>query len=173
MKNITLLMIFVFLASCHPTKDFPAYRDNITNIEMGCPTDGICEIEVKENKAMDIMTDASGSFFYKLHDDNSKAVIVFSYTKSTPKEIQDGTYKEEVVMEIDKSQKATEIVDFSSGIPKILFGRFCYCKGYTGYYKIDSGKLKIALNGNKKDFYFNFKINEVPQVLENIHFTLK
>jgi hypothetical protein len=51
----------------------------------------------------------------------------------------------------------------------MLFGRFCYCKGQAGNFKVKNGNLKIT----KDKIDLDFEIKEVPQIIKNISIRLK
>ena len=55
----------------------------------------------------------------------------------------------------------------------MLFGRFCYCKGSTGNYKVIDGNLNLKQKDNEVEFELVFKNNQVPQLLTTISEVVK
>jgi len=139
-------------------------------IAKDCPPDGKCTLTIHKNKSLYTNTNELGELVYEMQDNDTKDIAVYTYNRTPPKNVQDGTYREEVIVEVDRKPK-TSVLDGKIRA-KALFGRFCYCKGSTGYYKIEAGDL-IKSSGDQEVYEFNFKITEVPQVLQKIQFSLK
>jgi hypothetical protein len=55
----------------------------------------------------------------------------------------------------------------------MLFGRFCFCKGQTGYYKVEQGTLNLIYKKNVVDFTLDFTVTKVPQIIKSIKATVK
>lgn len=172
MKYFALLSLFL-ICSCAIKNKSAEFALKKSVILSDCPKDATCEIIVNNNKAMVVKTDEFGKIYYELIDNKDKNVLVYSYYKTVPKGMQDGHYKEDVVIEINKNIQDGAFSDFSDKGMKVLFGRFCYCKGYTGNYKIDNGMLKITTKNKQYHFDFNFTVKEVPQIIKNIQFVIE
>ena len=136
-----------------------------------CPTDGNCTVAIKAHQALVLSRDEFGSLYYKLVPDPTKNIIIYTYDKAIPKGLQDGSYREEIILELENAPSVIKTYDFSTGKPKALFGRFCYCKGYTGYYEIKKGSLSLSDNKNTTDLSMDFQVSEVPQVLKSLRFS--
>ncbi len=166
-------MSFIFLSSCGCKK---IQVQNISNAKLLtlCSEVGICTVQVFNNKGIETKKDNLNYLTYTLTDDNSKKVILYSYSKKTEEGIQDASFKEEIIFEINnKDQKSFEIDSKSFQSNKMLFGRFCYCKGQTGYYEVKEGKLDIIYSNKQIYIDIAFKVKEVPQVIEQISISLK
>lgn len=52
----------------------------------------------------------------------------------------------------------------------LLFGRLCFCRGQSGYYKITRGDLKVTKTNANNEFLLtlNFKTDDVPQIITEI-----
>lgn len=170
--KMTLLSIVIMLFSCTAKKEYTDQQKNTALLDT-CPKEGSCDVKVNKNKTVILKTSELGELYYELQDSNNKTVIVYTYTKTVPKDIMDAGYREEVVFEINNDIKSSEISDANLEQSKMLFGRFCFCKGSTGYYKIRSGSLKVDSNKGVKNFNLDFHIEEVPQVLQKINFSIK
>lgn len=137
-----------------------------------CPKSVACTIELLKGKSMFVKTDSFGGTFYELEDSTEKNVVKYTYSKIVKGNIQDAGYREEVVFEIDKKNSSLSQTDEALQNSKMLFGRFCFCKGETGYYKVRKGKLMIS--GSKEQVAsLHFDIDEVPQLTHDISFLLK
>jgi len=167
MKKLFICTAVLFL-SCASKKTTGDQTSVTLQLESECPKAGTCRIEVFENKKMQVNLDEFGSVYYKLEDDIQKKVVKYSYSKTVKGNIQDAGYREEIVFELDNFENQNYE---NAGIQKtqMLFGRFCYCKGQTGNYKVTTGKLSIQ----DKKASLSFTVSEVPQLIQKISFAIK
>ena len=168
MKKLLIGVVAVFALGCVPKQNAVGKNEIVLSLESECPSDGNCKIEVfKENKLV-VKQDEFGHNYYEKEYDPNKKVIKYSYSRKVKGDIQDAGYREEVVFELDHlgNQK---YADSDLQQTKMLFGRFCFCKGQTGNYKVTSGVLSIQ---NQKAI-LDFTVSEVPQIIKNITFIIK
>lgn len=171
-KTILLSAIILLLFSCTAKKEYVILQED-TTVPDTCPKEGSCDIKVHTDKTIVVKTSELGELYYELQDSKDKTVIVYTYTKTVRKDIMDAGYREEIVFEINNDAKSSVISDANLQQAKMLFGRFCFCKGSTGYYRIKSGSLKTDSDKGIKRFDLDFHIDEVPQVLQRINFSIK
>jgi len=164
-----LLFLTLILFSCNTAKD--AHSENIVALTSECPTSGMCTLEILKDKAMVVKKDEFGRLYYEVEDSTDKNVIKFKYNKIVKGDIQDASYREEIVMEWNRDMKSLSAAAMQNA--KLLFGRFCFCKGQTGYYKVTNGKLDIVSNSKQKNVTLDFKVDEVPQIISHISFVVK
>ena len=149
----------------------------ITNSEkmskQPCPENGVCKVEMFKNTSLDIKTDEFGSIYYNKIESLDKSVILYTYNRNVEKGLQDGNYREEIVFEIDNTTKELTLKNQDLQQTKMLFGRFCYCKGSTGNYIVTDGKLHLTQNKNQIQFDLQFNNNKVPQIINNISESVK
>ena len=171
-KKVSVFIMLLILASCGSKKSTAALSASLTS---ACPKDGDCKVEVFDKKSMVVKTTETSSLHYELEESTSKKVVKYTYNRKVKGDIQDASYREEIVFEINSDVEESAFVDESLQDVQLLFGRFCYCKGQTGYYKIDSGSLRISKNKEMKTTQINlaFKTNKVPQIIEAITIALK
>ncbi|MGB5417391.1 MAG: hypothetical protein WBN21_01070, partial [Algibacter sp.] len=103
-------------------------------VTVNCPEDGQCTYEIFKNKTLEIKKDNLGSIYPELTIGNG-FVLKFEYKKLENTNYQDAGYREEIFIELDQENlqfETTELID-----KKLFFARWCYCKGQTGYYKIN------------------------------------
>ena len=171
-RFIKLLCAFVFITflSCGSNKHTNTYSETQP---ISCPENGICTFELLQNKRLEIKKDAFGKTYYSLEDDATKNTIRYVYTLNNDKNIQDSSYREEVIFEVNSEEMKIKIAATELQKTKMLFGRFCFCRGATGYYKVEDGKLMLGKNKKSYTIDLEFKITEVPQIVTKINGLVK
>ena len=106
-------------------------------------------------------------------DNPEKNVIQYNFSKIVKGDIQDGAYREELVFEVNQNGAKEFLSESSAQNPKMLFGRFCFCKGQTGYYKVDKKDVAVTSNSTQKTVALSFTVDDVPQITKNITFDIK
>jgi hypothetical protein len=172
MKNIAILIITFPLFLFCSNKKALVKKNELTSIaskQSNCPTDGNCTLEIFKNKNLEVLKDDIGAIYYKMADTNNSSIIKYTYKRNSPnKNLQDGQYSEEVIFEINNIEHKIALNDINLQNTKMLFGRFCYCKGQAGYFKIAKGYLKLEKTKKGLKFNLAFTIDEVPQILKSI-----
>ena len=170
---IPITLLFLFCAT--KTSKIPVNHDTVlVETELtNCPENGVCETKIFRNQSLEIKTDEFGSIYYEKSENSNTSIILFTYNKNTPKDLQDANYREEIVFEINNIDSNVEFSDLNLQKTKMLFGRFCFCRGQTGYYKVKSGNLKLKQVEKKINFNLNFMVSEVPQIIKSINNTIK
>jgi len=125
------------------------------------------KIYLLKNKKLEV-TLVNGSLSYQIVANDKTNVIQFVYEKDLDKVAYDGGYREEVVFEFPNAISEQNYTDEELQNTKMLFGRYCFCRGKTGLYKVREGKLHIISSKKATHFELQFKINEVPQVIYEI-----
>ena len=177
MKTIYILLILFSFASCICKKDTTNSSESKDSIQTktvykpmnsACPENGKCTVEIFRNKSLDVKVDEFGSIYYNQIDNLETSIIVYSYNKNVPKNLQDANYREDIVFEIQNTDKKLFLQNQDLQKTKMLYGRFCFCRGQTGNYKIIDGSLNLTQNNNQVQFDLEFKNNKVPQLLSTI-----
>jgi hypothetical protein len=143
------------------------------NGSANCPENGTCSLEVYQNKTLEILNDNLGKTYPEIVD-GSLVVLKFKFEKNKDLQVVDGHYTEEVFIELNPDSLQKETTHLKK--EKIVFSRLCFCKGQTGYYRIRTGNLSVKkVKNNTYQMDFDFKIEEVPQVVTSINqiFSLK
>ena len=136
-----------------------------------CPEDGTCTFEVLKQSSLSIEKDGIGATYPKIEKGN-KVILKFEYKRNEIKDIQDGSYRELIYVEIDSDINTLTLTNKELHKAKVLFARLCFCRGQTGYYPVKEGELKVSKNTDSTyTLSLDFKINEVPQVIHTIHET--
>lgn len=164
----TLFFVFLLLnfTSCKPAQKAPEEK---TVLKIDSTKTTARKILLFKNKKLEV-SELNGALTYKMVDDDKFNVIQFSFEKDMDKAAFDGGYREEVVFEFPDYVDEQNYVDSALQTTKMLFGRYCFCRGQTGLYKIKEGELHITTAIKEPHFYLNFKINEVPQITSEIKY---
>ena len=171
MKKIFLLPVALLSVCCCSQKPVSLSKAEITSVN--CPPEGDCKVELLPNKSLEIKNDGLGGTYYQLTDNKGTSVVLFQYTKRQDPKLADGGYREEVLFEINSDKPETKLSGLALEKAKALYGRFCFCRGQTGYYRIYDGTLSVAKKSNQYKINIDFKINEVPQLIKYFELNLK
>jgi hypothetical protein len=168
MKNL-LPLLFLIIVSCKST--FVVNEVILVNT-LNCPENGDCTIELLPNKSLEFKKDEFGNS-YPVISEGNKTIFKYIYTRKPIPNTQDGNYSEIVFAELDSVISPITFTNKTLKDAKLHFGRLCYCKGETGYYPIKKGEFTIT-KSTKNSFKidFNFKIDEVPQIISAINETV-
>jgi len=168
MKNL-LPLLFLIIVSCKST--FVVNEAILVNT-LNCPENGDCTIELLPNKSLAFKKDEFGNS-YPVISEGNKTIFKYIYTRKPIPNTQDGNYTEIVFAELDSVISPKKFTSETLKDAKLHFGRLCYCKGETGYYPIKKGEFNIT-KSTKNSFKidFNFKIDEVPQIISAIKETV-
>lgn len=169
-----MLFMLLTLTSCNCQKNtsFKEAADKIV-VNEECPENGICSIELLKNKSLIVKSDEFGKLYYNLEDNESKNVVRYTFNKDKDETLQDSGYREEIIFEINTNVTELNLSGKHLQETKLLFGRFCYCKGATGYYKVEDGTLLLRKEKENIVLDLNFKITEVPQIITKINRSIK
>jgi len=168
MKNL-LPLLFLMIVSCKST--FVVNEAILVNT-LNCPENGDCTIELLPNTSLEFKKDEFGNL-YPVISEGNKTIFKFIYTRKQIPNTQDSNYTEVIFAELDSIISPKTFTDKTLKDAKLHFGRLCFCKGQTGYYPIKNGEYNIT-KSTKKSFKidFNFKIDEVPQIISTINETV-
>ncbi len=168
MRYLYVFYLIICLVSCKTkSKLISTAETEVAN--MACPEDGACAFEILKNKTLLTKTDNLGSIYPEMLD-GIHSVLKFEYKKKGNSNYEDSSYREEIFIELDANNLEGETTDLKDR--KLFFARWCYCKGQTGYYKINQGKLSVTKIDDKNfQLRLSFKIEEVPQIINEINYT--
>ncbi len=171
MKTFFLLPAVLILFSCSSQKktDFTTASVASSN----CPKDGECTVRLEKNQRLDIKRDEYGSLYYNMVPSDEKNVIVYEFSRGFDEQLQDSGYREHIVIETDIANPEMSLSNFTLEHANVLFGRFCYCKGATGNFKIKEGTLEVTRINDGLSLKMDFKVAEVPQEINQIDLIIK
>ncbi len=175
MKTYIGWVVTVVLFSCSSTKNSSTMNDTTSSqsIQSACPEEGTCSVELLKNKSLNVKADEFGSVYYQLLDSEGTNVIRYTYDKTVPEGLQDGNYREEIIFEINNENQTLTLTGKELQQTKMLFGRFCFCRGQTGNYKVEEGTLSLTQKDDSVHFELQFANGKVPQLLSIIKVNLK
>lgn len=168
MKLLLGLLSFLACMSCATPQKKMKQIQSIN--EGNCPSNGTCLAQKIPNKGIAIKEDEFGKTFIELIDKTDSWVMHYEYQRNkSPENYADDFYKEEIYMEVPNDNTSRTYVDEALKDVKLIFGRFCYCKGSAGYFQLTQGKLKVDHSHKETNITLDFKAS-VPQVLTTIHY---
>jgi hypothetical protein len=170
------LSIFVFaLISCKSTQQTTSnieLNDPISLELSNCEENFDCKIELIPNKKLEFKTDEFG-VMYTIISEGEKTILKYSYIKKPTENIADDGYSEIIYAELDASIPDINLTNEALQTVKLHFGRFCFCRGNTGYFPITSGELKLTnIENNQLKIDLNFSLKKVPYKISSIQETI-
>ena len=171
MNFIRFSLIFFIVSSCGTrqqiTKDIPVEMQSIS-----CPESGNCTVEVFKNSTLDIKTDNFGKIYPEVKP-GEHLVIKYHFEKKADKNIKDNSYSEYIYFEINRNDKQVVLSDNELQNVKMLFGRICFCRDASGYFRVNNGNFYLFNRNNTLQFNLKFEMNKVPQVITQIKENIK
>jgi len=171
MKKLFLMPTAFLFSFCCTNKEIMKKEEEnkvVTKTESSCPSDGVCTTEILKKKSLVIKTDEFGSTYTQIIDSETTSVIVYQYNRIVKGDLQDAGYREEIIFEINNNDKELNLTNKELQETKMLFGRFCFCREQTGYYKVDEGKLNLKKTNDTITLNLDFTITKVPQIIKTI-----
>ncbi|WP_430614857.1 hypothetical protein [Flavobacterium sp. JP2137] len=182
MKKLLILPLIFLLVGCTPVKRTLKETNSETamnkfKITSYCPIEGDCKVSRIPNVSLVVKKDvdggATGGMYYELVENIGTEVVIYTYDKATDNALQDGFYKEEIIFEIPSVSQRMILENRVLQDVKMLFGRFCYCKGQAGYFLVKQGKLDLKRTDKNVKASLSFNVIEVPQLINKVSFTVE
>lgn len=168
MKKCASLLIVLFLTGCACKKTTSVAASEKTGLTTPCPEEGTCQVKLLKNKKIEFkMNEATGKFYHVLSDSNEKHVVQYEYTKIVDTTLADAEHTETLTFEVDANNPEIELNGKALQQSNMIFGRFCFCRGATGIYKVYDGNLSVKKDQGKLKVAMDFKITEVPQIINS------
>ena len=120
-----------------------------------------------KNKTLDTAT-VNGSFTYQVKDNAATDVVQYTYEKDMDKVAVDGGLREELLFEIPKGNFDLSLANTDLQKTKMLFGRYCYCRGQNGIFTITDGHLTVTRQNDELVVTLDFHQKHIPQAFEKI-----
>jgi len=167
MIKILLLIPLVLSFSCNSNQKIIA-NQNLEHVQSNCPNDGVCTFEASRQKSITISQSSLGEMYPEINN-GDKILLKFEYKRNEIQNVMDSSYNEIIYIEVDPDNIEMNLKDSELENVKLIFARFCYCKGQTGYYLVENGNLSIKkVNGTSYQLSLEFKVSEVPQIISSI-----
>lgn len=174
-KALFLTLIFSIFISCSVRKNevVKTLDEQEKNILQECPNEGVCSIKYLVNKSIKIDRDNTNKIYYSLIDNFEKSVLRFEFKKNNPSDMAEANYIEEIVLEVQNSVQEINLSDEFLEKTKLLFGKYCYCKGQAGIYLIQTGSLNIKQDKEKISIELNFDMSPITHQVSKIKYLVK
>ena len=169
MRFLIITILSCFLLTQSSCKSIKKPTEEKVLLKVDSLENGFKKLYLLKNKKIEISS-LNGALTYKISDNSSTNVLLFDYAINQDQLAYDGGYREEIVFEVPNNGIENNYLNEELENTKMLFGRYCNCRGKNGLYKIREGKLHIISSKKETHFNLKFKINEVPQVTEKIDY---
>lgn len=163
MKLFFTLILFL-VVSCKSAQNATNTTLNSNKILeiKNCTENFECKLELLPNKTLIFNTDEFGNV-YALVNDGENIILKYTYNKKPNLNIADDNYTEIIYAELPKNISNLHLTNQALQTVKLHFGRFCYCKGNTGYFPITEGEFTLTkLENNQLKIELNFSLKKVP-----------
>ncbi len=171
MKNVLLIVFISTLLGCKSTSINKALNNldekrtiNSTN----CIENAKCSIEIIPNSILTVKDDEFKNTYIEI-EKGDNTVIKYQLKKNNIPNTADSNYSELLYIEIDNRNKSIILKDNQLQQVKMIYGRLCYCKGTSGYFKVKKGQLELVLKKNELTLITNFSVDNIPQIITQIH----
>jgi len=170
-KNAFFILLIFILFSCKTNRINTArttLNRSYTIDLQNCIDNAMCTIELIPNSNLIIKKDAYNNNYIEIKKGRN-TIIKYQFKKSKIPNSVDTNYSEILYIEIDNYNKTIILKDIELQEVKMTYGRLCYCKGSSGYFNIKKGDLELILKKNKLTLNTNFSVENVPQMVTQIH----
>ncbi len=170
MKFTIFSLAILVLFSCVPKK-MATKTDLYVQKASTCFENGDCTVEIFKNSELLIKKDDTGQLYVEIIP-GIKNVFKYSYTRNKLEGIADSGYQEIILFEFLSGKINLLLQDKNLQEANLVFGRLCYCKGESGYFRINRGDLKLVSNNKRVAVDLKFQA-EVPQIIHELKETIK
>jgi hypothetical protein len=170
MKITFFSLAILALFSCASKKIVPKTELPVVKAST-CFENGNCTAEIFKNTELLIRKDETGQLYVEIIP-GVKNVFKYSYTRKKLEGIADSGYQEIVLFEFLSGEINLHLQDKNLQEANLVFGRFCYCKGESGYFRINRGNLKLVSYDKNVTVDLKFQA-EVPQIIHELKETIK
>jgi len=133
-----------------------------------CIDNAVCNIEIIPKSNLLIKEDEFKNTYIEFEKGNN-TIIKYELKKNEIPNVADAHYSELLFLEIDNYNKSLYLKNEELQQVKMIYGRLCYCKGTSGYFKVNTGYLELALIKNQLYLDTKFKVENIPQLVTEIH----
>jgi hypothetical protein len=133
-----------------------------------CIDNAVCNIELLPKSNLLIKEDEFKNTYIEFEKGNN-TIIKYQLKKNELPNTADSHYSEIIYLEIDNYNKSLNLKNEDLQQVKMIYGRLCYCKGSSGYFKVNKGSLELILSKNKLSLNANFNVENIPQIVSQIN----
>ncbi len=169
--RIIIPIIFLLFLTCKSQQTnsdkLLSEKKAITLFE-NCPDNGNCSIEIFPNTELEVNQDEFGNL-YPIINKGNKLIVKYHYKKTPIENTADSNYSEIIYFELDNDKINLDLQNEKLQEVKLLFGRLCYCKGTTGYFKVNKGNLQVKMDKEELIISLQFEVKKIPQIIHTIN----
>ncbi|MBL4746342.1 MAG: hypothetical protein JKY08_08225 [Flavobacteriaceae bacterium] len=172
--KIFLSSVLICLSfSCTPQKNILKLSKEIHQVSQTQLTNGRSTISIIPHKKAVLKKDAFNIGYVAL-EESKGSLFKFEFIKKVPGNLADAHYSEIIYIDFPENFSEINTIDLPLVATQILFGRFCYCKGQTGFYKVENSDFTAKMiTKNRLKLALKFQIKQVPHLIselkEDIH----
>ena len=171
MKHFGILVLLVIVLGCKSNR-INKILNNFSEKQLyelaNCMDDATCSIEIIPRSNLLIKEDAFNNTYIEI-EPGTKTVIKYLFERNEIPNTADSNYSEMIYLETDNYDKNIRFKNESLAQVKMVYGRLCFCKGSSGYFKVKKGELELILKKNELTLKSNFSIDNIPQLLTEIN----
>jgi len=171
MKYIRLFILVLSVVGCKSSQintSLEELNEKQTVILSNCIDDAVCNIEIIPKSNLLIKEDEFKNTYIEFEKGNN-TIIKYQLKKNELPNTADSHYSEIIYLEIDNYNKSIYLKNEELQQVKMIYGRLCYCKGSSGYFKVKKGSLELILSKNKLSLNTNFNVENIPQIVSQIN----
>jgi len=171
MKYIRLFILVLSVVGCKSSQintSLEELNEKHTVVLSNCIDNAVCNIEIIPKSNLLIKEDEFKNTYIEFEKGNN-TIIKYELKKNELPNTADSHYSELLYLEIDNYNKSLYLKNEELQQVKMIYGRLCYCKGTSGYFKVNSGYLELALIKNQLSLDTKFKVENIPQLVTEIH----
>ena len=171
MKYICLFILVLLAVGCKSSQintSLEELNEKHTVLLSNCIDNAVCKIEIIPKSNLLIKKDEFKNTYIEFEIGN-KTIIKYQLKKNELPNTADSHYSEIIYLEIDNYNKSLYLKNEELQQVKMIYGRLCYCKGSSGYFKVNKGSLELILSKNKLSLNANFNVENIPQIVSQIN----
>ena len=174
MKNCYLFILVLLVVGCKSSQintSLEKLNEKQTIILSNCIDNAVCNIEFIPNSNLRIKEDEFKNTYVEFEKGNN-TIVKYQLKKNELPNTADSHYAEILYLEIDNYNKSLYLKNEELQQVKMIYGRLCYCKGSSGYFIVNNGSLELILSKNKLSLNAKFNVENIPQIVSQIHETI-
>jgi len=171
MKYLCLFFLVLLVVGCKSSQintSLEELNEKHTVLLSNCIDNAVCNIELIPKSNLLIKEDEFKNTYIEFEKGNN-TIIKYQLKKNELPNTADSHYSEIIYLEIDNYNKSLYLKSEDLQQVKMIYGRLCYCKGSSGYFKVNKGSLKLILSKNKLSLNANFNVENIPQIVSQIN----
>ncbi len=171
MKYICLYILVLLVVGCKSSQlntSLEELNEKHTVLLSNCNDNAVCNIEIIPKSNLLIKEDEFKNTYIEFEKGNN-TIIKYELKKNKIPNVADAHYSELLFLEIDNYNKSLYLKNEELQQVKMIYGRLCYCKGSSGYFKVNKGSLELILSKNKLSLNANFNVENIPQIVSQIN----